>query len=340
MTIDLTTFVPGTKAKADEVNANFTALKDAVNDKAAIEGDSAQTFSVAVATQNAHAVNKSQLDGLSTYLMVEIDKITTKFCVKSGNTTNGKGDLFSYEVLEITPKIAGTYDDLVIVDYAGTQTTISTTPSVMNLTGASDGEYNIFIKADGKLYILNNTIYKQAKRPTMVSNDIWFNTSVEPFKCIKYLGASEEAFLDVPLGKVVIASSAITSIETFAFNQNGYEVNQNTLGALTKCWISAEYTPVVYTPTIVTHNLNINPLKVCSEVLLKCVIAEFGYSVGDYISMVGSNPGYWVGPPAITTFANSIQIATSSQISTIHKSSGTPANLTNANWRYVFRIWY
>lgn len=226
--LTLTTFVPGTKAKADEVNANFTALKNAVNQKASLSGDSSQVFSVANASKNEHAVNKSQLDDLSDYLSEKFNKSDTKFCVKSGNVSNGNGNLFSYSVLRLTPLIAGTYDNLVISDYTGKQTTISSMPNTLDLTGNSDGTYNIFITPTGTLYILNNKIYKQAARPSMVVNDIWLNTSTEPFKCIKYSGSSDIEFLDVALGKVTIKNSAITSVETFPFNQNDYKVNTQT----------------------------------------------------------------------------------------------------------------
>lgn len=228
MAITLTTFVPGTKAKADEVNANFSVLKDAVNEKAAMNGDSSQNFSVADAAEDEHAVNKSQLNDLSEDLNAEINKIGTKFCIKSGNTTGGEGDLFTYSVYELTAKIAGTYDNLVIADYTGLQTTISSTPDTLNLTGNADGEYNIFIDTDGELYILDNTIYKQPDRPTMVVNDIWLNTSIEPFECIKYSGSSDEEFLDVPLGKVTFEDNAITGVETFPFNQNAHNITTQT----------------------------------------------------------------------------------------------------------------
>lgn len=228
MTLTLTTFVAGTKAKAEEVNANFSALQDAVNQKAAKDGDSAQKFSVADATEGAHAVNRGQLEDLSDDLMAEINKVGTKFCVKSGNTTDGKGDLFSYDVYEVTAKIAGTYPSLVIVDYKGVQTIISNTPAKLNLTGNANGEYNIFITPQGELYILKNTIYRQAKRPTMSVGDVWFNISKEPFNCIKYNGSGDTEFLDVPVGKVTFSNGAITAIETFHFNQNGYNVTSQT----------------------------------------------------------------------------------------------------------------
>lgn len=222
--LTLTTFVPGTKAKADEVNSNFSILKDAINEKATIDGDSTQVFSVANATADKHAVNKSQLDDLSDSLTAEVNKTGTKFCVKSGHTTNGEGDLFSFSVLQITPLIGGTYGNLVMVDYKGTQTTISSA-SQISMSGKPDGDYNIFINTSGVLYTLSNKIYRQKSRPTMNDGDIWFNTSKEPFSCIKYDGTNDNEFLDIPLGLVTIKSAAITALKTFPFNQNGYNVN-------------------------------------------------------------------------------------------------------------------
>lgn len=224
--LTLTEFIPGTKAKAQEVNANFNAIKTALSEKAAMAGDSAQKFNVADATDAANAVNKKQLDDLSDDLSLAISKTGTKFCVESGNTTNGKGDLFSYSVLQITPKIGGTYANLVISDHEGTQSTISSASSI-SMSGKPDGIYNIFITPTGTIYTLKNTIYKQQARPTMTDGDVWLDTSKVPLNCIKYSGTSDTKFVDVPLGAVTIVSSLITSIVTFPFDQNGYEINVN-----------------------------------------------------------------------------------------------------------------
>jgi hypothetical protein len=225
--LTLTTFIPGTKAKADEVNANFTALKDAVNSKASLTGDNTRTFNVADATSNTNAVSKSQLDTQVANLITEIKKTYIPFCAKSGNVTNGQGDLFTYSGLTVTPKIGGAYANLVISDYKGLQTTI-TSAAALSMTGKVDGTYNIFIKPDSTLYAQNNTIYRQAARPTMIDGDVWFNTSIQPASCIKYSGGTDIEFLDVPLGVATVKTGAITSLTTNPFNQNGFSVNVNT----------------------------------------------------------------------------------------------------------------
>jgi hypothetical protein len=223
----LTDFVPGTKAKAQEVNANFSAVKDAINSKATVAGDDTQTFSVASATEDAHAVTKSQLDTVVEEFTDKINSATPKFCVKSGNITSGKGDLFSYSSLTITPKVGGSYANMVISDCTGVFTEISSVAAI-SMSGKPDGIYHIFVNADGVPYTLKNTIYRQETRPTMIDGDVWLNTSVEPIGAVKYNGTSDVEFLGVPLGAVTIASSAITALETFAFNENGYDVTTHT----------------------------------------------------------------------------------------------------------------
>lgn len=347
----LTEFVPGTKAKAQEVNANFSALKDAVNTKVAIGGDRTQTFNVAAATEGTHAVNKSQLDTVSAEITKQINTTSARFCAKSGNTTSGKGDLFTYSSLAITSKVGGSYPNLVISDYKGTFTVISSV-ATLSMTGKTDGIYNLFIAAEGILYALKNTIYKQADRPTMVDGDVWLNTSVEPIKAVKYNGTTDEEFLGVPLGKVTIASSAITAIETYPFNQNGYDVNiqtyENNEGFARKIignrvWISGEYQPIKGTQTTVTHNLNIiDTKKVHYDVVLLCKVANNGYIVGDYANW-GQDTGYGDGACQCNITTNTISQTTGASGNGIrieNKSTGGSYAPDLSQWVYVFRIWY
>jgi len=223
----LTDFIPGTKAKAQEVNANFSAVKDAINAKAPAEGDSTKAFSVAAAIDATHAISKAQLDAVALEMTQRFNGTSARFCAKSGNVTAGVADLFSYSGMSVTVKVGGSYPSLVISNYKGEFTTLTSIDTI-NMTGKTNGVYNIFVKSTGEIYTLANTVYKQPKRPTMVDGDIWLNTSVEPMSAIKYSGNADVEFLDVPLGKITIASSAISSVETCPYNQNGYDVNAST----------------------------------------------------------------------------------------------------------------
>lgn len=340
----LITFIPGTKAKASEINENFSTLQDSINEKADKNGDSSQKFYVADATDGAHAVNKAQLTELSDNLNAEIAKSATKFCVKSGYTTNGQGDLFSYSGIQVTPKVGTGFANLTVADYAGTQTTF-TTADGFSMNNKSDGTYNIFIKPDGTLYTLNNKIYKQPSRPTMYDGDVWLDTSVEPFKCIKYTSSSDVEFLDIPLGSITIASNTITSLKTFPFNQNGYNVNKQTIGALTNCWVSDELAFPGATSLSVMHNLNLSDLtKVKGEILAVCKTAELGYSVGDIIPIGsgGTISGIWTvcswNSPIVRT--NTIFYYFAQNYLNINGANGLITAATIANWKIIFRIWY
>ncbi len=112
-------------------------------------------------------------------------------------------------------------------------------------------------------------------------------------------------------------------------------------------WLSSEYTPVLNTPTIVSHGLTLtDPLKCKAELLLKCIVANNGYSVGDTIMGLA----VWVQsttilPPSPLLSASQIQITSGSQgpcgLLGIKKSDGTGAvTVDPSQWRYVFRITY
>ena len=117
----------------------------------------------------------------------------------------------------------------------------------------------------------------------------------------------------------------------------------------TRLWVSGEYTPIANTPTIVSHGLNIDPLKCKCDVLLKCVIAEGGYVVGDYA--MGLSVGiettineYDTLPPSPFLSTSTIQLNTGNgfiaKLRALQKNTGMPFTATLANWCYVFRIWH
>lgn len=116
---------------------------------------------------------------------------------------------------------------------------------------------------------------------------------------------------------------------------------------LSQVWLSSEYTPVLNTPTIVSHGLTLtDPLKCKADVMLKCIVANNGYAVGDMIMGLA----VWVQsttilPPNPLLSASQVQITTGSQgpcgLLGAKKSDGTGAiNVDPSQWRYVFRIIY
>ena len=112
---------------------------------------------------------------------------------------------------------------MVYADYTGATHTITASNS-LSVLGKASGSYNIFLNPDGEMYMLNNTIYIQAARPNLIDNDIWLNTSCEPLRCIRYYNNTDSEFLDIPIGKVVVDSGVVSSIETNDFVSNGYDI--------------------------------------------------------------------------------------------------------------------
>ena len=72
------TFIPGTKAKAQEVNENFTSIQNELNTKATKTGDVTQPFFVAPAIEDNQATTKKQIEKIiedtKSNLFSEIEK--------------------------------------------------------------------------------------------------------------------------------------------------------------------------------------------------------------------------------------------------------------------------
>ena len=116
----------------------------------------------------------------------------------------------------------------------------------------------------------------------------------------------------------------------------------------TRIWVSGEYQPVINTPTIVTHGLNIDPLKCKCDVLLKCIKDDIknGYKNGDYAMgwfSVSLSGGGFCHPPIPMLLGEKIQYNTgmyATGIYVLNKNDGMVVGTTTENWRYIFRIWY
>jgi len=104
------TFVGGTKAKAEEVNANFTAIQEELLTKANLNGASTNTFEVADATSTYHAINKTQMDTAVSEINTTITENFKKCARKTGFTVNN-GNKNSNNV----PDLLNTLDSTKIV---------------------------------------------------------------------------------------------------------------------------------------------------------------------------------------------------------------------------------
>lgn len=152
---------------------------------------------------------------------------TTPFCVNSGYTTSGKPDLLAgltTGTLSFNVDDGTSYAPLVATTASG-ESFYTESITSLDVSGFTDGTYNVFVNNDGTAYAYANVIYRQQTQPaSMNTNDIWFNTC-EPYKAyIKTAGGLEETdFVQLPQ-LVTITSNVISSIDTIAyFNDNGAE---------------------------------------------------------------------------------------------------------------------
>lgn len=197
------TFVPGTKAKANEMNSNFSKVTEYLTDL----NDNLTT------TQNNLDEIQSDLDQTQ-----EIFKTNyTKLCVNSSNgtlITNADNVIYFNSIFTIT-------------NSNGESATISTLPSI-NCGSFANGTYNIFVSLDSTREYFANKIYRQLAEPTVKSiNDIWINTSSEPINAKIWDGSQWNIYSNIPIGSITVANNTVTAVTIFPYNQNGYNINSN-----------------------------------------------------------------------------------------------------------------
>lgn len=228
------TFVPGTKAKAQEVNENFVSVQDELNKKAEKTGSASQVFSVANAQNSSHAINKGQFDTALSEMSENVDdamsRIATPFVVEracvnsSGNPSfmfNAGGGVLSFRVND------SNYGPVVAVPANNLPRFKVTSVNNLNMSSYANGNYNIFLNKNGVAYAYNNTIYTQKIAPANpVVNDIVVNTSTYPLKAKIYQNSSWVDFDDVYLGYVKITDNEIASVKHANLNDNGLNVNR------------------------------------------------------------------------------------------------------------------
>lgn len=218
-------FIAGKKAVALEVNENFNVIKNELN---------RQSENLNITSGLAEKTDTYVNGELKEELKNLIKTAKASFCVNSGNkNANGEADLLAIDsispmrvIFKIGDGQTGNMPNVIYSNYKGEQSTRANLPAV-NMTGKTDGTYNIFAKISGSPYALNNKIYRQTKRPEMLADDIWMDISTIPVRALQYNGVEDVEFNDVPLGQVTIKEGALNSTLTFPYNQNGFDVNSS-----------------------------------------------------------------------------------------------------------------
>lgn len=181
-------------------------------------------------------------DGSGLYNVTAASKFPyTTFCVNSGKVTDGAGDIIKATAVTSGGVITGytvTFDigdgnpNLEATAASGEHFTLT---SLNSDTLASSGTFYYFVKKgeSSATKLTNITIYRQPTTPAAtVENNIWLDTSCEKLVCKKYSsGGQWEEWDYVPVGEVVVdlaSNPATATVTTYAFNQNKYNLNENT----------------------------------------------------------------------------------------------------------------
>ncbi len=237
------TFVPGTKARAQDVNENFIAVQNELNIKAEKNGDSSQTFLVADATQNNHAVSKSQVQALISEQADDLNEtlnyFLTPFIIESAKTDSNGNPAFMYMSNNSTLCFYVTPPLIVIPANNKPKIVINTSLNSINMSTYSDGVYNIFVRSNKTAYALKNKIYIQNNRPSSPeTNCIFVNSSTAIVTAEKYTGTSWQEFDDVYIGKVTVANGVITNVTPRKINDNGINVTVNNHAIITESYVN------------------------------------------------------------------------------------------------------
>lgn len=219
------TFIPGTKAKAQEINENFSAIQDELNLKPEKNGDISQSFFIADATESNHAITKKQVE---TMICETQKEFLTSFCVESGYVDeNGNSAIISAEDSNVTFNVDNgvVYAPIVAIPANKNAKFTVTNLESIDISSYSDGVYNVFVNSGNTAYLLKNTVYVQKIRPAEPTlNSVFENISKMPIVVEKYNGTTWELFNDVLLGSVVIEGGVVTEVVNKPFANSWSDV--------------------------------------------------------------------------------------------------------------------
>lgn len=99
----------------------------------------------------------------------------------------------------------------------------------LNVDNYTDGTYIVCIKKNQQRVELKMGVYRQRLAPTdnsVPNNTLWLDTSTENIQCYEKLNNVWTTKYDgVPIGEVVVAGGEVSSVKTYHYNWNGYNIN-------------------------------------------------------------------------------------------------------------------
>ena len=123
----------------------------------------------------------------------------------------------------------------------------------LNVDNYTDGTYIVCIKKNQQRAELKMGVYRQRLAPTdnsVPNNTLWLDTSTENIQCYEKLNNVWTTKYDgVPIGEVVVAGGEVSSVKTYHYNWNGYNINVQEE-------INIEQRPVVLIESWYADNIN------------------------------------------------------------------------------------
>jgi len=281
------TFVAGTKAKADEVNENFTSLQNEIN-------KNAQT--VLDMKKDVDYIKNDFMDDIAAEIQMFGQSQKSKFSINSAHlAADGK----SPDILDdsnpstLAFKVGGEYPVLIATNAAGESETFESIQSV-SVSAFTDGLYSIFLTLGGAVELFEASVYRCPDVPqNPVINDVWLMT-LEPWASYKYNGVSWVEYDGIPLGTVDILSGEIYEITNTEFNTQYLDsdctfLTQRGRENISKRFESNWFTIGSSSSFTLNHNLNIKPEKYSVRLLARVKAAAGNYKSGDIIDTAYSN---------------------------------------------------
>lgn len=279
-------FTAGTKAKADEVNENFSAVQEELNK---------QNENLNSLESDMKYVKEDMFNDFISEAEVISKTSTSKFCINYANSSSdGKTpDILSFDENILSFKIGGIYPVLTCTNAFGDSETFEYIENI-DIAGYADGNYNIFLSLEGDIEFFNTRIIKSVSKPSnAVIDDVWL-MNLEPWNCYKFNGVSWVEFEGIPLGSITILNSKITEASNYTFNSQYLDADCNFItkegrSSLSKRAESEWFTLKPKETYTFEHNLNIDPLRYRVRFVSKVIADSSNFKAGDIIETLYSN---------------------------------------------------